>query len=235
MYSNKHSILAWKYRRDVAIIVAEAQLCKPANHEYYSIYSKWLHIGIMEISQSIIFIVQLRFLNFFKTGFWFYNLIGWILPGCTLWGNIYLLVSGGIDNLNSDPTNIVERLDLRWLVRTFPTWLWLVEIFTMLWSALISGDWSKHFFFALIGWNLSRSQVIGPYISYFALIGWNIYYAVKRLDLRWLVHTFPTLLGLVEICMLWSAYCKPQVIGPHISYLSVLGWNLYQAVEHLDL
>ena len=65
MYSNKHSILAWKYRRDVAIIVAEAQLCKPANHEYYSIYSKWLHIGIMEISQSIIFIVQLRFLNFF--------------------------------------------------------------------------------------------------------------------------------------------------------------------------
>ena len=196
MYSNKHSILAWKYRRDVAIIVAEAQLCKPANHEYYSIYSKWLHIGIMEISQSIIFIVQLRFLNFFKTGFWFYNLIGWILPGCTLWGNIYLLVSGGIDNLNSDPTNIVERLDLRWLVRTFPTWLWLVEIFTMLWSALTSGDWSTRF---LLGcdWLISLpccgapgSQVIGPQVSFLVVIGWNIYHVVERLDLRWLVQTF---------------------------------------------
>ena len=125
-----------------------------------------------------------------------------------------------------------RSLASRGLVRTFPSWLWLVEIFLDL-------RWLVHTYvsyLAVIGWNLCyalehidlrsihfllgsdwlksslccgvpRSQVIGPHIFNFALIGWTHHYAVERLDLWWLVHTCSTLLWLVElITMLWGAW-----------------------------
>jgi hypothetical protein len=116
--------------------------------------------------------------------------VGLKWAGCTLWGGIYLLVSGGTDGIQGNAMQTVQRLDLRWLAH--------MHLFFLL--RLVE---------KLVTWSLfqtvqrNRSQLIGSHNYFFSsywLKNWSrqSLQTVQRLaDRRSLAHIiiFSLLIG----------------------------------------